>query len=288
MPGWNSTHMVGNPTTLQVARQGGWNSNYLPYCLLCGCLIKKLKTLKFMCRPIQESDHLVVGDVTSPVQQLVISTNTFWCIPEKNCLRCSTTSPSILHKSAPLHQMAYFGFRQSTFFLSGFSFCFFAPIFLFILSDPLNLFSNQVCHSGKRGVGVECELSLSLSISNPRVRCAFGNVYLRKPFIPTFISGEALGNWEEYCSISWRIALKCIYHDLPSFFVELYSPFPHLTAQHITTAPRPTKVNGWKLTHHGWNSNHWLETQPLVGKPTTMWLEFWPPSQSISSNRSSI
>ena len=30
--------MVGNPTTLQRARQGGWNSNHLPYCLLCGCL----------------------------------------------------------------------------------------------------------------------------------------------------------------------------------------------------------------------------------------------------------
>ena len=35
-----------------------------------------------------------------------------------------------------------------------------------------------------------------------------------------------------------------------------------------TTASRPTKVNGWKFTHHGWISNHWLETQPLVGKPT--------------------
>ena len=33
----------------------------------------------------------------------------------------------------PLHQMSYFGFRQSTFFLSGFSFWFFAPIFLVIL-----------------------------------------------------------------------------------------------------------------------------------------------------------
>ena len=33
----------------------------------------------------------------------------------------------------PLHQMSYFGFRQSTFFLSGFSFQFFAPIFLVIL-----------------------------------------------------------------------------------------------------------------------------------------------------------
>ena len=32
-----------------------------------------------------------------------------------------------------------------------------------------------------------------------------------------------------------------------------------------TTAPRPTKVNGWKLTHHGWNSNHWLESQPRCG-----------------------
>ena len=46
MPGWNSTHMVGNPTTLQKARQDGWNSNHLPFCLLCGCLIKKIKTLK--------------------------------------------------------------------------------------------------------------------------------------------------------------------------------------------------------------------------------------------------
>ena len=102
MPGWNSTHMVGNPTTLQKARQGGWNSNHLPYCLLCGCLIKKLQTLRFTCRPIQESDpdHLVVGEVTSPAQQMVISTNTFWFIPEKNCIRCTTTSPSILHKSA--------------------------------------------------------------------------------------------------------------------------------------------------------------------------------------------
>ena len=45
-------------------------------------------------------------------------------------------------------------------------------------------------------------------------------------------------------------------------------------SQTSTTAPRPTKVNGWKFTHHGWISNHWLETQPLVGKPTTMWLEF--------------
>ena len=92
--------MVGNPTTLQRARQGGWNSNHLPYCLLCGCLIKKLQTLRFTCRPIQESDHLVVGEVSSPAQQMVISTNTFWFIPEKNCLRCTTTSPSILHKSA--------------------------------------------------------------------------------------------------------------------------------------------------------------------------------------------
>ena len=75
--------MVGNPTTLQRARQGGWNSNHLPYCLLCGCLIKKLQTLRFTCRPIQESDHLVVGKVTSPAQQMVISTNTFWFIPEK-------------------------------------------------------------------------------------------------------------------------------------------------------------------------------------------------------------
>ena len=38
--------MVGNPTTLQKARQDGWNSNHLPFCLLCGCLIKKIKTLK--------------------------------------------------------------------------------------------------------------------------------------------------------------------------------------------------------------------------------------------------
>ena len=57
--------------------------------------------------------------------------------------------------------------------------------------------------------------------------------YLRKSFIINFISGEALGNWKEYCSISWRTTLKCIHHDLPSFFVKLYSPFPHLTAQHI-------------------------------------------------------
>ena len=73
--------MVGNPTTLQRARQGGWNSNHLPYCLFCGCLIKKLQTLRFTCRPIQESDHLVVGEVTSPAQQMVISTNTFSFIP---------------------------------------------------------------------------------------------------------------------------------------------------------------------------------------------------------------
>ena len=87
MPGWNSTHMVGNPTTLQRARQGGWNSNHLPYCLLCGCLIKKLQTLRFTCRPIQESDHLVVGKVTSPAQQMVISINTFWLIPEKKLFK---------------------------------------------------------------------------------------------------------------------------------------------------------------------------------------------------------
>ena len=50
------------------------------------------------------------------------------------------------------------------------------------------------------------------------------------------------------------------------------------TRQHMeaacTTASRPTKVNGWKFTHLGWISTHWLETQPLVGKPTTMSLEF--------------
>ena len=47
----------------------------------------------------------------------------------------------------------------------------------------------------------------------------------------------------------------------------------------ITTASRPTKVYGWKFTHHGWISNHYLENQPLVGKPTTLWLEILPPSQ---------
>ena len=44
----------------------------------------------------------------------------------------------------------------------------------------------------------------------------------------------------------------------------------------ITTASRPTKVYGWKFTHHGWISNHYLENQPLVGKPTTLWLEILP------------
>ena len=43
--------------------------------------------------------------------------------------------------------------------------------------------------------------------------------YLKKSFIINFISGEALGNWKEYCSISWRITLKCIHHDLPSFLL---------------------------------------------------------------------
>ena len=47
----------------------------------------------------------------------------------------------------------------------------------------------------------------------------------------------------------------------------------------VTTASRPTKVYGWKFTHHGWISNHYLENQPLVGKPTTLWLEILPPSQ---------
>ena len=50
-------------------------------------------------------------------------------------------------------------------------------------------------------------------------------------------------------------------------------------ATELTTASRPTKVYGWKLTHHGWISYHYLENQPLVGKPTTLWLEILPPSQ---------
>ena len=54
--------------------------------------------------------------------------------------------------------------------------------------------------------------------------------------------------------------------------------FKVVNTQH-TTASRPTKVYGWKFTHHGWISNHYLENQPLVGKPTTLWLEILPPSQ---------
>ena len=39
------------------------------------------------------------------------------------------------------------------------------------LSDPHNLFSNQVCHSGKRGVWVECGLSLSHIIFKWGLNC---------------------------------------------------------------------------------------------------------------------
>ena len=56
----------------------------------------------------------------------------------------------------------------------------------------------------------------------------------------------------------------------------------------VTTASRPTKVNGWKFTHHGWISNHYLENQPLVGKPTTLWLEILPPSQPHRYHNSAL
>ena len=56
----------------------------------------------------------------------------------------------------------------------------------------------------------------------------------------------------------------------------------------ITTASRPTKVYGWKFTHHGWISNHYLENQPLVGKPTTLWLEILPSSQPHRYHNSAL
>ena len=58
--------------------------------------------------------------------------------------------------------------------------------------------------------------------------------------------------------------------------------------QFVTTASRPTKVYGWKFTHHGWVSNHYLENQPLVGKPTTLWLEILPSSQPHRYHNSAL
>ena len=55
-----------------------------------------------------------------------------------------------------------------------------------------------------------------------------------------------------------------------------------------TSASRPTKVYGWKFTHHRWMSNHYLENQPLFGKPTTLWLEILPPSQPHRYHNSAL
>ena len=41
---------------------------------------------------------------------------------------------------------------------------------------------------------------------------------------------------------------------------------------HSTTSPRPTKVSGWKFTHHGWRSNHWWKSNHwLVFHPAPSW-----------------
>ena len=64
-----------------------------------------------------------------------------------------------------------------------------------------------------------------------------------------------------------------------------FSPPPKSPA---TSASRPTKVYGWKFTHHRWMSNHYLENQPLFGKPTTLWLEILPPSQPHRYHNSAL
>ena len=39
-----------------------------------------------------------------------------------------------------------------------------------------------------------------------------------------------------------------------------------------TASPRPTKVSGWKFTHHGWRSNHWWKSNHwLVFHPAPSW-----------------
>ena len=41
---------------------------------------------------------------------------------------------------------------------------------------------------------------------------------------------------------------------------------------HLTASPRPTKVSGWKFTHHGWRSNHWWKSNHwLVFHPAPSW-----------------
>ena len=72
------------------------------------------------------------------------------------------------------------------------------------------------------------------------------------------------------------------------FKIDIHQQLRPLTANYFTTASRPTKVYGWKFTHHGWISNHYLENQPLVGKPTTLWLEILPPSQPHRYHNSAL
>ena len=72
------------------------------------------------------------------------------------------------------------------------------------------------------------------------------------------------------------------------FYLQRFAKKKSETLGDITTASRPTKVYGWKFTYHGWISNYYLEYQPLVGKPTTLWLEILPSSQPHRYHNSAL